>query len=142
MLTAALNAQIVRWNNTPDCRNQAFWNNLKSHPQYENLIKRADEAVAAELTSPLPWYLECIKTGNRSNYERRHNELRKFGPLVVAYCTTKDAKYLSASNTSISTSYRISLPGDPGRLICYYFRLTTVAKANTGHSYSSPVALT
>lgn len=94
MLTAALNAQIVRWNNTPDCRNQAFWNNLKSHPQYENLIKRADEAVAAELTSPLPWYLECIQTGNRSNYERRHNELRKFGPLVVAYCTTKDAKYL------------------------------------------------
>ena len=88
MLTFAASAGIVRWNNVPDCRDQAFWSKLKSHKQYENLIKRADEMAAAELVSPLPYYLEVIKTGNRSNYEHRHNQLRTIGPLVVAYCTT------------------------------------------------------
>ena len=59
MLTAALNAGIVRWNSTPDCRDQAFWSRMKSHAQYEKLLKRADEMVAEEIVSPLPLYLEC-----------------------------------------------------------------------------------
>ena len=94
MLTVALNAGIVRWNSTPDCRDKNFWNRLKSHPKYENLMKRADEVASTEPVSPLPWYLEFTQTGNRSNYERQHNQLRKFGPLIVAYCTTGDVKYL------------------------------------------------
>ena len=108
MLTFAASAGIVRWNNVPDCRNQAFWSKLKSHKQYENLIKRADEMAAAELVSPLPYYLEVIKTGNRSNYEHRHNQLRMIGPLVVAYCTTGNVKYLK--NIEARFNIILSLP--------------------------------
>ena len=108
MLTIAASAGIVRWNNVPDCRDQAFWSKLKSHRQYENLIRRADEMAAAEPVSPLPWYLECSQTGNRSNYERRHNQLRMIGPLVVAYCTTGNVKYLK--NIEARFKIILSLP--------------------------------
>jgi hypothetical protein len=94
MLTVALNAGMIRWHNTPDCRDKEYWNCLKSHPQYENLMKRADEAVSSEVVSPLPRYLEFTQTGNRSNYERCHNQLRKFGQLIAAYCTTGNVRYL------------------------------------------------
>ena len=94
MLTSVLSAGVVRWNNTPDCRDQKFWKNLKEHAQYKALMRRADEMVAEELISPLPLYLECSRNGNRVNYERRYFKIRHFGPLVAAYCTTQDAKYL------------------------------------------------
>ena len=108
MLTAALNAGIVRWNSTPDCRDQAFWSRIKSHAQYEKLLKRADEMVAEEIVSPLPLYLECSRTGNRVNYERRYFKLRNFGPLVVAYCVTGDARYLK--NIEARIRVILSLP--------------------------------
>ena len=94
MLTAVLNAGIVRWNNTPDCRDQAYWSKLKSHTQYENLMAKAGEMLAEPLVSPLPLYLECSQTGNRVNYERQYFKFRHFGPLIVAYCTTGKAEYL------------------------------------------------
>ena len=94
MLTAALSAGIVRWNNIPDCRDQAFWCKLKSHRQYENLMKRADEMAATELVSPLPLYLEFSQNGNRVNYQQRYFKINHFGALVAAYCSTGDVKYL------------------------------------------------
>ena len=90
----ALNAGVVRWNNTPDCLDKEFWGKLKSHPQYEKLMARAGAMVAEPLVSPLPLYLECSQTGNRVNYERQYFKFRHFGPLVVAYCTTGKAEYL------------------------------------------------
>lgn len=95
MLTSVLSAGVVRWNNTPDCRDQKFWKNLKQHAQYKALMRRADEMVAEELISPLPLYLECLQTGNRSNYQIRYFKIRHFGALVAAYCSTGDVKYLN-----------------------------------------------
>ena len=108
MLTAVLNAAIIRCSNTPDCQDQKFWHDLKSHPQYEKLMKRADEMLAQELVSPLPLYLEFSRNGNRSNYERKYFVFRNFGPLVAAYCTTKDAKYLK--NIEARLRMLLSLP--------------------------------
>ena len=108
MLTAALNAGIVRCNPIPDCQNQKFWNNLKSHPHYETLMKRADEMLTEALVSPLPLYLEFSQNGNRINYERKYFVYRNFGPLVAAYCTTEDARYLK--NIEARIRVILSLP--------------------------------
>ena len=94
MLTSILSAGIVRWNNTPDCKDQKFWQLIKSHTQYQTLMKRADEMLSEELISPLPLYLECSQNGNRVNYERRFFKFRHFGALVTAFCTTGEEKYL------------------------------------------------
>ena len=108
MLTAAASAGIVRWNSTPDCQDQKFWQSVKSHAQYQALMKRADEMLADEIVSPLPLYLECSQTGNRVNYERRYFKFRHFGPLIAAYCTTGDAKYLK--NIEARLRLLLSLP--------------------------------
>ena len=108
MLTAAASAGIVRWNSTPDCKDQKFWQSMKSHVQYQALMKRADEMLADEVVSPLPLYLECSQTGNRVNYERQYFKFRHFGPLVAAYCTTGDVKYLK--NIEARLRMLLSLP--------------------------------
>ncbi len=108
MLTAVLNAGIVRCNPIPDCQDQKFWNGLKSHPHYETLMKRADEMLMQELVSPLPLYLEFSRNGNRVNYERKYFAYRNYGPLVAAYCTTGDAKYLK--NIEARIRVVLSLP--------------------------------
>ena len=108
MLTAALNAGIIRWNSTPDCRDQAYWSRMKSHPKYETLMKKAGEMLAEPLVSPLPLYLECSQTGNRVNYERQYFKFRNFGPLVAAYCTTGNAEYLK--NIEARIRLILSLP--------------------------------
>ncbi len=108
MLTASLNAGIVRWNNTPNCQEQTFWNKLKSHPGYAEMLKSADAKLEEKLTSPLPLYLECSQTGNRVNYEKRYFVFRHFGHLVAAYCTTGNVKYLK--NIEARLKVILSLP--------------------------------
>ena len=108
MLAASLNAGIVRWNNTPNCQDQTFWNKLKSHPGYAEMLKSADAKLEEKLTSPLPLYLECSQTGNRVNYENRYFVFRHFGHLVAAYCTTGNEKYLK--NIEARIKVILSLP--------------------------------
>ena len=108
MLTSILSAGIVKWNNIPDCKDQKFWENLKQHPQYPTLMQRADEMAAEELISPLPLYLECSQTGNRSNYQIRYFKIRHFGALVAAFCTTGEEKYLK--NIEARIRLILSLP--------------------------------
>jgi len=108
MFSAALSAGVVRINPVPDCRDQKYWNDFKKHPQYEALMKRAGEMVQEIPESPLPLYLECSQTGNRVSYEKRYFKLRHFGPLVAAYCTTNDFKYLK--NIEARIKVILSLP--------------------------------
>ncbi|MBR7155916.1 MAG: heparinase II/III family protein [Lentisphaeria bacterium] len=108
LITLSLSAGVFRLNDIPDCRNTAFWSKVKSHRQYAKMMKDADKMAAVNPPSPLPLYLECSRTGNRVNYERRYFQLRLLGPLVTAYCTTGNVKYLKNIEARIRTL--LSLP--------------------------------
>ena len=115
-------AENLRWNNVPDCRDREFWSKLKSHPQFEALLKEAENAAAAELVSPLPWYLECSINGNRTNYQARFFEFRHFGALTALFCVTGEKRFLSAVEKRLHVLLSLpswTLPAHDLLLECY-----------------------
>ena len=69
------------WNyGIPDITDRAYWNARKDSPVCRNKIKRADKLDASTFQAPGDdLYLQFVRNGNRSNYERAYFAL--CGPL-------------------------------------------------------------
>lgn len=85
------------WNyGIPDITDRAYWNARKDSPVCRNKIKRADKLDASTFQAPGDdLYLQFVRNGNRSNYERAYFAL--FAPvnyLTVAACATDAPRYI------------------------------------------------
>ena len=79
----------------PKVSNRAAWKKVESHPAWKNILVLAEEQRAQKLEPPFPYYLDYRKNGDRQSYEKRLNAIQGFGPLAVAYCVTRDKKWLA-----------------------------------------------
>ena len=79
----------------PKVSNRAAWKKVESHPAWKSILVRAEEQRVKKLEDPFPYYLEFRKNGDRQSYQSRLNVIQGFGPLAVAYCVTRDKKWLT-----------------------------------------------
>ena len=79
----------------PKVGNRAAWKTVESHPAWKSILKLAEEQRVKKLEDPFPYYLDFRKNGDRKSYESRLNVIQGFGPLAVAYCVTRDKKWLT-----------------------------------------------
>lgn len=79
----------------PTVSDRSAWEKVQSHPAWENVMKLAEQQRVQKLENPFPYYLDYRKNGDRQSYEKRLNAILGFGPLAVAYCATRDKKWLA-----------------------------------------------
>ena len=79
----------------PKVGNRAAWKTVESHPAWKSILKLAEEQRVKKLEDPFPYYLDYRKNGDRMSYQNRLNVIQGFGPLAVAYCVTRDKKWLA-----------------------------------------------
>ena len=79
----------------PKVSNRAAWKKVESHPAWKSILVLAEEQRVKKLEDPFPYYLDFRKNGDRQSYQSRLNVIQGFGPLAVAYCVTRDKKWLT-----------------------------------------------
>ena len=79
----------------PKVSNRAAWKKVESHPAWKSILVLAEEQRVKKLEDPFPYYLDYRKNGDRMSYQKRLNVIQGFGPLAVAYCVTRDKKWLT-----------------------------------------------
>ena len=79
----------------PKVGNRAAWKKVESHPAWKSILVLAEEQRVKKLEDPFPYYLDFRKNGDRQSYQSRLNVIQGFGPLAVAYCVTRDKKWLT-----------------------------------------------
>ena len=85
------------WIPVPDVSDRKFWNAKSKTVFFRNLEKHARRALEAQAAPPpVDHYLDFLRNGNRSRYEKAYRPLiRHYENLTMALCVTADRdKYL------------------------------------------------
>ncbi|MBE6404990.1 MAG: hypothetical protein E7040_03115 [Lentisphaerae bacterium] len=86
---------LVAEHTIPTVKDRNAWKKLQNHPQWDLLVKLAENQRIQKLEDPFPYYMDFRNKGDRRSYQKRLNVLQDFGALTVVYCATKEKKYLA-----------------------------------------------
>jgi hypothetical protein len=106
-----------KWRPYPDASDRASWQNLAADLR-EQIVQRGAEALKGEWTFlPASVFLQFVRNGNRSNYERLIRSRReRLEALVLAECVEAKGRFLDEIANGIWTTCEESWWGYPAHL--------------------------
>ena len=106
-----------KWRPYPDASDRAAWQNLPADLR-ELILQRGAEALKAEWTFlPASVFLQYVRDGNRSNFERLMRSRReRLEALVLAECVEGNGRFLDEIANGIWTTCEESWWGYPAHL--------------------------